>query len=81
MPKAIAKPARKQVQYASISIGEIPLPKTQAAITIVAKSGKGKIGELQVSRGSIRWKAVGKHNEMTWTWTQFRAAMARIADA
>jgi hypothetical protein len=73
--------ARARAHEASVSIGEIKLPKTQAAVTFKARSVRGGansiIGTLSVSRGSVRWRP----NKGTWkrfSWTAFARRMEGI---
>jgi len=85
MPKSVSKKKavpRERAQKASLTVGEIQLPKTQAAIVVTSWSkgddGKmGIVGTLQISRGGVRWTPSSGKKPKIMTWYAFAAKMAR----
>ena len=83
MPKSVSKKKavpREQAQRATLTVGEIELPKTQAAIIVSAWSkgddGKmGVVGTLQISRGGVRWTPSSGKKAKKMTWYAFAAKM------
>ena len=83
MPKNIAKnkiASQERAQKATLKLGEIELPKTQAAILVKAWSkgpgGKmGVVGTLRISRGGVRWTPSSGKKPSAMTWNAFATKM------
>jgi len=80
--KKVAKKAaaQRRVHQATLSVGEIVLPKTQAAvaITIRRRGERGTMaaaGELLISRGGVRWRPENGKRWRILSWVQFAKVM------
>ncbi len=76
--KKVAAPRR--VHQATLSVGEIVLPKTQAAVAItIRRRGEGgtmgAAGELLISRGGVRWRPENGKRWRILSWVQFAKVM------
>jgi len=59
-----------------MSVGVVTVQKEQTAPSFVVSDNNGKLGELRVSRGGIRWLAKGKQEEPYFAnWKRFDAWM------
>jgi hypothetical protein len=52
----------------AVKITSHPLSREENGIDFVVDEDGSKFGELRISKGSIRWKAKGKHDHHFINW-------------
>jgi hypothetical protein len=55
----------------TVNITSHPLSREENGVIFDVSSGSGKIGELVVSKGGLRWKPKGKQDHHFLDWRQF----------
>ena len=53
--------------------------KVGSSLTLIIRSQGGKLGELEVGQGSVRWAGKGRHTPKRINWTRFAKHMDEIA--
>lgn len=58
-----------------ISITSHPLSREENGVIFVVSTDGGKLGELTVSKGGIRWKPKNKHDGHFMKWAELDQTM------
>ena len=59
----------------SVAIQSHPLSREENGVTFEVKNDDGKLGELIVSKGGVRWKPKGKQDHYFASWKKFDSIM------
>lgn len=59
------------------TLENIDLTKASTALTLKLEHKSGKLGELEIGRGSVTWYGRNRRNGVSWTWTEFAAFMEK----
>lgn len=71
------KAQRKHVVRAELT--NVELVKAKSALKLEVFASRGKLGELEVGRGSIYWRGANRQTKKRIDWTRFAEMMDGLA--
>ena len=62
----------------SVNLASHPLSREENGVDFFVQNGDGKLGELRVSKGGVRWKPKGKQDHHFISWHDLDAYMREL---